>query len=49
VSHIIPKLFTVFAGELVVEKKSFKLRTAPALSNSFLDRTVEAQRPERRR
>jgi hypothetical protein len=49
VSEFILKLFTAFAGEEVVQNKSFKLRATPALSASFLDRTVEAQRPERRR
>jgi hypothetical protein len=49
VYQIAPKLFTAFACEQVGENKSFKLRARPALSSSFLDRTVEAQRPEIRR
>ena len=44
--QIAPKLFTVPRGEEVVENKSFKDRTRPALSPSFLDRTVAARRPE---
>jgi len=48
VSEFTPSLFTEFGGEEVVENKSFKDRAPPALSNSFLDRTVEAQGPEKR-
>jgi hypothetical protein len=49
VSQIVPKLFTGFSGEEVVKKKDFCFADRPALSLSFLDRTVEAQRPEKHR
>jgi hypothetical protein len=49
VSQIIPKIFTGFAGEELVQNKSFKVREPFALFASFLDRTVVAQRPEKRR
>jgi hypothetical protein len=49
VDKLVRTLFTPWRGEEVVENKSFKLRTQVSLSHSFLDRTVAAQRPERRR
>jgi hypothetical protein len=48
VSQIAQKLFAGFGCEEVVKNKSFKSAARPALSPSFLERTVAAQGPEKR-
>ena len=47
VSMFAPKLLTVFRCAKVVKNNAFLFPNHFALSSSFLDRTVEAQRPEK--
>lgn len=48
-SQITPKLFTASTGEKVVQNKGFIFPIFHPPSTTFLDRTVAARRPEKRR
>jgi hypothetical protein len=49
VRDVAAKLFTVGRGEQVVQNKSFRFPRPGRTLTAFLDRTAEAQRPEKRR
>jgi hypothetical protein len=49
VRDLAAKLFTTGGGEQVVQNNSFRFKAHRLNFISFLDRTAEAQRPEKRR